>query len=117
MSERAMATIRRISEIRNHPNADKLDLAIIDGWQCVVKRDEFKQGELVVYVEVDAWVPNSVAGFLSKGKEPREYNGVKGERLRSVKLRSELSQGLVLKMEDVLVVKEVEGEKYIDVGV
>ncbi len=94
--ERAMATIRRIDEIKTHPNADALDLCIIDGWQCVVKRNEFKAGDIVCYVEVDAWVPTEVAPFLSKGKEPREYEGVKGERLRSIKLRSELSQGLVL---------------------
>lgn len=96
MSERIMASIRRISEIKTHPNADALDLAIIDGWQCVVKRDEYKTGDVVVYCEVDSWIPHNVAPFLSKGKEPREYNGIKGERLRSIKLRGELSQGLVL---------------------
>lgn len=97
MTERAMATIRRISEIRNHPNADKLDIAIIDGWQLVTAKDNgFKEGDIVIYCEIDSWIPNEVAPFLSKGKEPREYNGVKGERLRSIKLRGELSQGLIL---------------------
>jgi RNA ligase (TIGR02306 family) len=97
MSDRAMATIRRISEIRNHPNADKLDLAIIDGWQLVTAKDNnFKAGDLVVYCEIDSWIPNHIAPFLSKGKEPREYNGIKGERLKSIKLRGELSQGLLL---------------------
>lgn len=97
MSDRAMATIRRISEIRNHPNADKLDLASIDGWQLVTAKDNgFKAGDLVVYCEIDSWIPHEVAPFLSKGKEPREYNGVKGERLKSIKLRGALSQGLIL---------------------
>lgn len=102
MSERAMATIRVIDEIKAHPNADKLDLAIIDGWQLVTAKDNgFKAGDVVVYLEIDSWVPTEVASFLSKGKEPREFNGVKGERLRSIKLRGELSQGLILPM-DVL---------------
>ena len=97
MSERAMATIRVIDEIKAHPNADKLDIAVIDGWQLVTAKDNgFKAGEIVVYLEIDSWVPTEVAPFLSKGKEPREYNGVKGERLRSIKLRGELSQGLIL---------------------
>jgi RNA ligase (TIGR02306 family) len=97
MTERAMASIRRISEIRNHPNADKLDIAIIDGWQLVTAKDNgFKAGDIVVYCEIDSWIPSEVAPFLSKGKEPREYNGVKGERLKSIKLRGELSQGLIL---------------------
>jgi len=51
---------------------------------------------LVVYVEIDAFIPHEIAPFLSKGKEPREYNGVKGERLRTVRLRGTLSQGLLL---------------------
>ena len=97
MTERAMATIRRISEIKPHGNADKLDIAIIDGWQLVTAKDNgFKTGDIVVYCEIDSWIPHEVAPFLSKGKEPREYNGVKGERLRSIKLRGELSQGLIL---------------------
>jgi RNA ligase (TIGR02306 family) len=95
-TKRAMATIRKIDEIRKHPNADALDLATIDGWQCVVKRGDFKTGDIVVFCEIDSWVPYSIASFLSKGKEPKVYEGVAGERLRSIKLRGELSQGLVL---------------------
>lgn len=97
MSERVMASIRQISEIKQHPNADKLDIAVIDGWQLVTAKDNnFKTGDIVVYFEIDSWIPTEIAPFLSKGKEPREYNGVKGERLRSIKLRGELSQGLIL---------------------
>jgi RNA ligase (TIGR02306 family) len=51
---------------------------------------------MAVYCEIDSWIPNTLAPFLSKGQEPREYNGVKGERLRTVKLRGQLSQGLLL---------------------
>jgi len=96
MTERALATIRKIDEIKTHPNANALDIAVIDGWQCVVKRDEYKAGDIVVFCEIDSWIPDSIAPFLSKGKKPREYEGVAGERLRSIKLRGELSQGLVL---------------------
>lgn len=94
--ERKLATIRKVSEIKQHTNADALELAIIDGWQVVVKKGDFTRGTLVVYFEIDSWIPTELAPFLSKGKEPREFEGVKGERLRSIKLRGELSQGLVL---------------------
>jgi len=94
---RKLATIRRIKEIKSHPNADLLDIAVVDGWQLVTAKDNnFVAGDLVLYMEIDAWIPTEVADFLSKGKEPREFNGVKGERLRTIKLRGELSQGLIL---------------------
>jgi RNA ligase (TIGR02306 family) len=68
----------------------------VGGWKVVVKKGEYNVGELAVYLEIDSWVPTALAPFLSKGKEPREYDGVKGERLRTVKLRGQLSQGLLL---------------------
>lgn len=49
-----------------------------------------------MFVEIDAWIPHDLAPFLSKGKEPREYQGIKGERLRSAKIRGQISQGIVL---------------------
>ncbi len=93
---RKLATIRKISEIKPIENADAIEIAVVDGWQCVIKKGEFSVGDLVVYLEVDSWVPTELAPFLSKGKEPKEFNGVKGERLRSIKLRGTLSQGLIL---------------------
>ncbi len=96
MSERKMATIRRIDEIRPIEGADAIEAAVIGGWVVVIKKGEFKAGDLAVYLEIDSWVPHAIAPFLSKGQEPREYNGVKGERLRTVKLRGTTSQGLLL---------------------
>lgn len=93
---RKLATIRQIDDIRAIDGADAIELAIIGGWQTVVKKGEFGVGDTVVFVEIDAWVPHALAPFLSKGKEPREYKGINGERLRTVKLRGQLSQGLVL---------------------
>ena len=64
-----------------------------------MKKGEFTVGQLAVYLEIDSWVPTELASFLSKGKEPREFEGIKGERLRTVKLRGQLSQGLLLPLE------------------
>jgi len=95
---RKLATIRTIAEIKPIENADAIELAIVDGWQAVVKKNEYKVGENVVYLEIDSWVPHTLAPFLSKGRDPREYNGVPGEVLRTVRLRGALSQGLILPM-------------------
>lgn len=96
MSERQLATIRKIAAIEPIEGADAIEVAVIDGWKVVVKKGEYTVGQLACYVEIDAWVPTELAPFLSKGKEPREYEGVKGERLRTVKLRGQISQGLLL---------------------
>ena len=93
---RKLATIRKIDDIRPIEGADAIEAAVIGGWTVVVKKGEFKVGDLAVYCEIDSWIPHELAPFLSKGVEPREYNGVKGERLRTVKLRGQLSQGLLL---------------------
>ena len=93
---RKLATIRKIDLIRPIPDADAIECAVVGGWTVVIKKGDFKAGDLAIYCEIDSWIPTELAPFLSKGKEPREYNGVRGERLRSVKLRGQLSQGLLL---------------------
>lgn len=99
MSERQLATIRKIAAIEPIEGADAIEVAVIDGWKVVTKKGEYSVGDLVVYLEIDSWVPTELAPFLSKGKEPREYEGIKGERLRTVKLRGQISQGLILPLE------------------
>lgn len=93
---RKLATIRRIDEIRPIEGADAIETALVGGWVVVIKKGEFTAGDLAVYLEIDSWVPTELAPFLSKGQEPREFNGVKGERLRTVKLRGTTSQGLLI---------------------
>jgi RNA ligase (TIGR02306 family) len=93
---RKLASIRKIADIRPIPDADAIEVAVVDGWKVVVKKGEYSVGDFAVYLEIDSWVPTELAPFLSKGQEPREYNGVKGERLRTVKLRGQVSQGLLL---------------------
>jgi len=96
-TERKLATIRVIDKIESIDGADKIVCATVGGWKLVTAIDNgFKEGDLVVYLEIDSWVPTELAPFLSKGKEPREFNGVKGERLRTIKLRGAISQGLIL---------------------
>jgi RNA ligase (TIGR02306 family) len=93
---RNLATVRYVDSISPIQNADAIEIATVDGWKIVVKKGEFLAGQLAVYCEIDSWIPNSLAPFLSKGKEPRVFEGIPGERLRTIKLRGQLSQGLLL---------------------
>lgn len=94
---RKLASIAEITYIKPIEGADAIECAIVNGgWPVVVKKGEYKVGDVAIYLEIDSWVPHELAPFLSKGQEPREYNGVKGERLRTVKLRGQISQGLLL---------------------
>lgn len=95
---RKLVTVRKIADILPIPDADAIEVAVVDGWKIVVKKNEYSVGDVVVYAECDSWVPHHLAPFLSKGQEPREYEGIKGERLRTVKLRGQISQGLILPM-------------------
>lgn len=93
---RKLATIRTIKEVKLIPEADKICAYRIDDWWVVDSINKYQVGDVAIYLEIDSWVPHELAPFLSKGQEPREYNGVKGERLRTVKLRGQVSQGLLL---------------------
>jgi RNA ligase (TIGR02306 family) len=102
---RKLATIRKIDALRPIPDADAIECAVIGGWTAVVKKGEFKQGDLAVYCEIDSWIPHALAPFLSKGKEPRVFDGIAGERLRTMKLRGQLSQGLLLPLSTLTMVE------------
>lgn len=97
MSIRKLASIAEITYIKPIEGADAIECAIVNGgWPVVVKKGEYQVGDVAIYLEIDSWVSHELAPFLSKGQEPREYNGVKGERLRTVKLRGQISQGLLI---------------------
>jgi RNA ligase (TIGR02306 family) len=103
--ERKLATIRKVSEIKPIEGADVIELALVDGWQCVVKKGEFKAGDLGVYFEIDSYLPiEERYEFLRKSsykKIPDQLQDQRGEgfRLKTVKLRGQISQGLMLPLD------------------
>ena len=99
--DRRLVTVRRIDRIESHPHADRLELARIGGWQCVVGKGEFSEGQLVLYFEPDSFLPLSDPRFAflrERGVKTMSINHeeVEGHVLRTIKLRGEYSQGLVL---------------------
>jgi len=93
---RQLATVQQIADIKPIEGADAIEVATVLGWRVVVKKGEFKVGSKCVYFEIDSWIPHELAPFLSKGQYPKVYDGVEGNRLKTMKLRGQLSQGLVL---------------------
>jgi RNA ligase (TIGR02306 family) len=99
---RKMATIRKIDSLRPIEGADAIECAIVGGWTVVVKKGEYTAGDLAVYCEIDSFIPNAIAPFLTKPENyPKVFEGVEGERLRTMKLRGQLSQGLLLPLSTV----------------
>lgn len=84
---RKLATIRKISAIRPIPGADRIVVAQVDGWECIVKKDEFAVGESIVYIEVDSILPE---------RPEFEFMRERKFRVRTIRLRGQISQGLVL---------------------
>lgn len=97
MTERKLARVVIIDDVLEHPNADQLELALVGGWQCCVKKGDFKKGDLAVYCEVDSMLPvdNPYFAFL-ENKNNYTRNGKRYARTKTIKLRKELSQGIVL---------------------
>jgi RNA ligase (TIGR02306 family) len=90
---RKLASIQQVINLIPIPNADAIELAQINGWQCVVKKGELQVGGVGVYFEIDAVPPeNPVFAFLWKGHDQRPAFF----RIKTIKLRGALSQGLLL---------------------
>ena len=98
---RKLAKIVRIDELNPIEGADAIECAVVGGWKVVAQKGLYNVGDLAVYFEIDSWIPTVLAPFLSKGKEPREFEGVKGERLKTIKLRGQLSQGLLMPLKEI----------------
>ena len=83
-----------IADVEEHTNANALEIALVKGWKCVVRKGEFQPGDKVVYFPVDTVLPVElsdrigVTKYLSKG------------RIRAAKLRGFISCGLIIACED-----------------
>lgn len=89
----------KIDAIEKHSNADRLEIAKIAGWQVVVGKSSFKPGQLALYIPVDSILPNSLEMRLFPlGSKITLKKG----RVRSIKIRGQMSQGMIIKLEDVM---------------
>ncbi|AYV82700.1 MAG: RNA ligase [Hyperionvirus sp.] len=83
--DRCMAQVVTIDKIAPIENATNIELAFILGWQCVVKKDEFKVNDLAIYFSIDS--------VLDPDVEVMKF--LLGKRLKTKKILGALSQGLL----------------------
>jgi RNA ligase (TIGR02306 family) len=91
-------TVQSVSEIHSHPNADRLEIAIILGWNCIVAKGNLKPGDLVVYFPIDSVLPDDLIEKLFKDSKVKPDKG----RIRTIKLRGAISQGLAIPADQLL---------------
>jgi len=97
--KRKLVSIRTISDITPINGADMIECAHVDGWTCVVKKGEFNPGDKCIYFEIDSFLPESDSRFAFLMKQKRTFEGVEGHRVRTITLRGQLSQGVVLPLD------------------
>jgi RNA ligase (TIGR02306 family) len=96
MMERTLVTLRCIDGVVVHPNADALDLLRIGGWQVVSQKGNFARGDLCLFFEIDSILPDQQQFKFLIDKQGKNYSRGIGARLRTIKLRGEVSQGLAI---------------------
>lgn len=83
---RKLAHIEKIEKISPILGADSIEVADVLGWKCVVKKGEFRVGQKIVYIEIDSILP----------KKPEfEFMSSRNYRVKTIKLRGQISQGMV----------------------
>ena len=91
---RKLASIQRIKYVKPIPDADSIETIGVLGWECVSKKGEFQPDDLCVYFEIDSLLPEIPEfEFLRKSCWNDTF---KKFRLKTIKLRKQLSQGLAL---------------------
>lgn len=90
------AFFTRVKSVDSHPNADKLDIITVKGYRCIVPRGAFVEGDSVLYIAPDAKLDTS----HSWAEPYARYLG-RGNRVKTIKLRGEISEGIVVKAEDL----------------
>ena len=85
--ERKLASIQTILEVLPHTNADTLEIVKVLGWTCVVLKGQFQKDQQVVFIEPDAVLPAD--------KPEWEFMRARDFRIKTIRLRGQVSQGLV----------------------
>jgi hypothetical protein len=100
--DRKLASIQKIVDIQPIKDADAIEVATVLGWKVVIaKKDNLKIGDLVVYIEIDSVVPE---------RPEFEFLRQRKFRIRTIKLKSQISQGLVMPLSILPANKYSEGQ-------
>ena len=83
--------VARINEIKEIPGADNIEQGVIGGWNCIIRKGDYKVGDLVGIATTDAVIPQGLSDAMNVTNYLR-----KGQRVRTVKLRGVYSECLVI---------------------
>lgn len=94
---RKLASVERIWKVEPIEGADRIELVHVLGWQCVANKGQFQPGDLAVYFEIDSFLPiREEFEFLRSSSYKNSDIMGEGFKLRTLKFRGCISQGLVL---------------------
>lgn len=93
--QRELCYVARVDEIRPIPGRDRVECAVVGGWHVMVRKDQFKPGDLGIYFEIDSQVP---------AKAPFEFLEAKHYKIKTQKYKTPdgqfWSQGLLMSADD-----------------
>lgn len=93
---RKLASVQYVHGIEPISGADRIELVKVLGWQCIAPKGQFHVGQMCVYFEVDSFLPVcEMFEFLRKTSYKNSPILGEGFKLRTVKMRGQISQGLV----------------------
>lgn len=104
---RKLVTVRTIDSITPIEGADAIEAAHVGGWAVVVRKGDFKEGDKAVYLEIDSLLPEDkplFADFAKRGVRTQQLEDgstVTGHVVKTVKLRGQVSQGLIFSLKEV----------------
>ena len=90
------AEVLSINNILEHPNADRMELAMVDGYQVCVQKDLYKVNDLVIYIPVDSVLTEKLESLIFG---PDSKVKLHKHRVRAIKLRGAVSQGMIVPLE------------------
>jgi RNA ligase (TIGR02306 family) len=95
--QRKLVHVERVKSVEPIPGADFIEKARVLGWDVVVKKGDVQTGDLAAYFEIDSFIPiDERYEFLRASSYKNNEENGEGFKLRTVKLRKQLSQGLLL---------------------
>jgi hypothetical protein len=102
-----LASIQKVISVEPIPDADRIEKIKVLGWDCVVKKGIFKPGDLCVYIQLDTLIPTFLLSdnFVDKDLV----------RLRTVKMKKQISQGLALSLDNFIFFPSEEHQDSLDI--
>lgn len=90
-NQNSVCYVARINEIKSIEGADKIELAVVGGWNCIIQKGQYAEGGLVIVATTDAVIPQELSDAMNVTSYLR-----KGQRVRTVKLKGVYSECLII---------------------